>query len=667
MDANAILEHIRDNAETLLPSTLSPSLLAGMVQLAHRDAANTAAAAAAVATPKVYSAFTGLSDEGQRLWWELRCSERLRMMELGASIRVSPSDTAGQPAVHWLGYDALEGENLGSIASRFGLSPEVVFSINKDFIPGLPKTARGRANFVCPAGTAVALEPDFPSDALQAAVHAGRADPALLHQPSSWWPPAQGLPGGAPATPVCQQLAAQTIPLQSPPPGLQPAVLPGVQPGMLSGAALFGAQPGMQPPQGMPGQAPLLQPPQLSQPLPLPGTLPGVQPPAQPGIQPSALFGAAQPGAQPSMQPPQSQAGQALPQPGGPSQDVLSELLRAQTQEYGKLQQELQRLQQAEAQRLAVAQAEAQRLAESQRQALVAATDAAAAYSLQNPASFSLLPGQLIPGLGGGMGYSTPGPGGGGTAQGSTCFNMPAGSSSSAEFQQQGDALLKAVRDLRGGTADKLIGESGASYNPLCPASLSNPDAQSMHSRMCAMERNGLQHDYKTVKTTADYYGRASERVLNNPAIPDGAARAIALLHSQRAQQTEQIGMMTNFGGIGEELFIKEIMFKHTLSSKDPHMQAVEEVGERLFKEERKRKIASLGLGPGDAASRPRVLTSAAQGFLPIGANAFPIADRHCHWCHAKGHMQADCPDKAAGRPSASGNTPNWPTRPTGQ
>ena len=60
--------------------------------------------------------------------------------------------------------------------------------------------------------------------------------------------------------------------------------------------------------------------------------------------------------------------------------------------------------------------------------------------------------------------------------------------------------LLKAVRELTGGLNDTFVGESSASFNPLCPVSLSNTLAQSIPCRVLNLERDNLQSDFKTVK-----------------------------------------------------------------------------------------------------------------------------------------------------------------------
>ena len=120
----------------------------------------------------------------------------------------------------------------------------------------------------------------------------------------------------------------------------------------------------------------------------------------------------------------------------------------------------------------------------------------------------------------------------------------------------------------------------------------------SMQARLLDLERVAIESDFTSVKTISEYYSCAIDRVLLNPAIADGPARALANLHCQRAKDTKRVGEMTNFGGVGEAMFIHELMFLHSLGAKDPQMKAVEDLGERLFKEERKRKIAALGTVP---------------------------------------------------------------------
>ena len=143
--------------------------------------------------------------------------------------------------------------------------------------------------------------------------------------------------------------------------------------------------------------------------------------------------------------------------------------------------------------------------------------------------------------------------------------------------------------------------------------------------------------------------------MLTNPIIPDAAARAIANLNRERAKHAERVGVMAEWGGGSEESFVRELMFKHTLGAKDPSMKAVEEIGMRLFKEQRKRKIAPL------SAAKPGPLDDAAKLLRLTGGGA-PVAleDRHCHWCKEKGHMIADCPAMASGAPQIDGPTPNW-------
>ena len=111
-----------------------------------------------------------------------------------------------------------------------------------------------------------------------------------------------------------------------------------------------------------------------------------------------------------------------------------------------------------------------------------------------------------------------------------TCFNVTnsIGANNSLEFTKQQEALLKAVQDITGGSGDKLAGESGAAFGALNPTSLSNPLAMSIQARLLDLERVAIESDFTSVKTISEYYSRAIDRVLLNPAITDGPARALA-------------------------------------------------------------------------------------------------------------------------------------------
>ena len=71
----------------------------------------------------------------------------------------------------------------------------------------------------------------------------------------------------------------------------------------------------------------------------------------------------------------------------------------------------------------------------------------------------------------------------------------------------------------------------------------------SMHARVRELERILLPSELEQVESIQDYYTRAAKRALLSPSISDAAARAVALLHFKRADDTERLAQMTNFGG----------------------------------------------------------------------------------------------------------------------
>ena len=319
----------------------------------------------------------------------------------------------------------------------------------------------------------------------------------------------------------------------------------------------------------------------------------------QPGAQAAGPLGSPQGllippplGPPPGLAPSLAVGGQPAVPPGGQPADIATyaELLRASAVQCERLQQQL------------------------------AAAQAAASRPPAVP-SLPLVPGSVgVPAPVGGfgpIGGFGPGAFGGGAPAGppsSSCF-LPVGVSGPnlAELEAQNAALLKTVRELTGSVNDSFVGESGASFDPLNPASLSNPLAQSLACRILTLERDNLRSDFTTIKTVNEYFMRASERVLTNPSIPDAAARAIANLNRERAKHAERVGAMAEWGGGSEESFVRELMFKHTLGAKDPSMKAVEEIGMRLFKEQRKRKIAPpLLLSPTPSTMLPGCCASLA-------------------------------------------------------
>ena len=290
---------------------------------------------------------------------------------------------------------------------------------------------------------------------------------------------------------------------------------------------------------------------------------------------------------------------------------------------------------------------------------------------------------------------------------------------SPSQFQHLNESLLRQIHDLVRGSGATVTTESGAQLNPLEPVSLADPHTMSMHARVRELERILLPSELEQVESIQDYYTRAAKRALLSPSISDAAARAVALLHFKRADDTERLAQMTNFGGAGkagEPLFVKELIFKHSLGSADPMMRAAENVGARLFKENRKRLASALGLHGRGAAQRARLddgpggkedgavapadpqplglqtgsgcvlgggrvggvggtLHGSGDGSCAGGscnggcgagstaAGGGPPTDRHCFWCKARGHLMANCPLRASGTPRAPGPTPQWPRR----
>ena len=95
-----------------------------------------------------------------------------------------------------------------------------------------------------------------------------------------------------------------------------------------------------------------------------------------------------------------------------------------------------------------------------------------------------------------------PPPIGGGAANdapSSPCFPpLSISHSTLADLEAQNAGLPRQVRELAGSVNGTFVGESGASFDPLNPASLSNPLAQTLACRVLNLERDNLQSDFKT-------------------------------------------------------------------------------------------------------------------------------------------------------------------------
>ena len=124
--------------------------------------------------------------EGTREWWEDRANHRDFLLGLGAHIETRPEYTRGTP--EFLCFFPVPGTNtIKLIAEKFQVPSVQLKAGNRAWFAELRNRATLRVDTPLDENFPVALEFDFPSDELLAAIERGEADQQLKLTPDGWW------------------------------------------------------------------------------------------------------------------------------------------------------------------------------------------------------------------------------------------------------------------------------------------------------------------------------------------------------------------------------------------------------------------------------------------------------------------------------------------------
>ena len=124
--------------------------------------------------------------EGTQEWWEDRAKHRRFLMGLGAHIEARPEYTRGTP--DFLCFFPVPGiDTIKLVAEKFQVPSVQLKTGNRAWFAELRNGATLYVDTQLDENFPVALEFDFPSDELLAAIERGEADEELKLFPTGWW------------------------------------------------------------------------------------------------------------------------------------------------------------------------------------------------------------------------------------------------------------------------------------------------------------------------------------------------------------------------------------------------------------------------------------------------------------------------------------------------
>jgi hypothetical protein len=202
------------------------------------------------------------------------------------------------------------------------------------------------------------------------------------------------------------------------------------------------------------------------------------------------------------------------------------------------------------------------------------------------------------------------------------------------------DKALKEALELME-AAHKNVGESGIPFNPLNPASLIGDTAHlGAEGRLLRLERDNRRALPKTVE---GYFQEADDALLYNQYLDGEQRPMLQRLNRKRARAVQDEVKNMGLTATQEEEFVKDMHFEHSIDQKDPVMKPTLEIMRKMREEQRKAALKNRSASAPPSTYGPNP---------PPPPNSFvPVAARICHWCSKPGHEVAACADRLAGKP----------------